>query len=173
VGRELGYRGVQIPTWDTRLFDLKPPPKANLRRRHPRASSQSTASASPNSPHISRSNLSPSIPPTTSPSTASPPRTSRQSEGPPGLAVEQLRCRQSSSNLGLTAHATFSGALAWPYLYPWPQRPAGPDRDRLRRASARGAPSSTSSTSRRRPLLRIHPGEDLHDGITFEMSSSA
>ncbi len=31
----------------------------------------------------------------------------------------------ASSRLGLTAHATFSGALAWPYFYPWPQRPAG------------------------------------------------
>ena len=26
---------------------------------------------------------------------------------------------------GRGAMATFSGALAWPYLYPWPQRPAG------------------------------------------------
>ena len=31
----------------------------------------------------------------------------------------------ASHNLGITEHATFSGALAWPYIYPWPQRPAG------------------------------------------------
>src|SRR4029450_4412479 len=41
-------------------------------------------------------------------------------------AVEQLKlAAKASANLGLTTHATFSGALAWPYLYPWPQRPAG------------------------------------------------
>jgi hypothetical protein len=26
----------------------------------------------------------------------------------------------ASARLGLKAHATFSGALAWPYFYPWP-----------------------------------------------------
>jgi hypothetical protein len=41
-------------------------------------------------------------------------------------AVEQVKlAARASANLGLTAHATFSGALAWPYVYPWPQRPAG------------------------------------------------
>src|SRR5262249_339640 len=41
-------------------------------------------------------------------------------------AVNQVKCAaKASRRLGLTAHATFSGALAWPYVYPWPQRPAG------------------------------------------------
>src|SRR3546814_9518716 len=41
-------------------------------------------------------------------------------------AVEQVKlAAQASRRLGLSAHATFSGALAWPYVYPWPQRPAG------------------------------------------------
>jgi sugar phosphate isomerase/epimerase len=41
-------------------------------------------------------------------------------------AVDQVKqALTASRNLGITAHATFSGALAWPYIYPWPQRPAG------------------------------------------------
>ena len=41
-------------------------------------------------------------------------------------AVEQVKAAAvASRRLGLKAHATFSGALAWPYFYPWPQRPAG------------------------------------------------
>jgi hypothetical protein len=32
---------------------------------------------------------------------------------------------RASRPLGVTEHVTFSGALAWPYFYPWPQRPAG------------------------------------------------
>ena len=32
---------------------------------------------------------------------------------------------KASNRMGLPAMATFSGALAWPFLYPWPQRPAG------------------------------------------------
>ncbi len=41
-------------------------------------------------------------------------------------AVEQVKMALTASkHLGIKAHATFSGALAWPYIYPWPQRPAG------------------------------------------------
>ena len=41
-------------------------------------------------------------------------------------AVQQLKwAAQASQNLGLNAHATFSGALMWHTVYPWPQRPAG------------------------------------------------
>src|SRR6185312_12005974 len=36
-------------------------------------------------------------------------------------AVEQVKlAARASRRLGLSAHATFSGALAWPYVYPWP-----------------------------------------------------
>ena len=41
-------------------------------------------------------------------------------------AVDQvLKALTASKNMDISAHATFSGALAWPYIYPWPQRPAG------------------------------------------------
>src|ERR1700712_4540982 len=41
-------------------------------------------------------------------------------------AVQQLKyAAKASKNLGLDAHATFSGALLWPTFYPWPQRPPG------------------------------------------------
>ncbi len=44
----------------------------------------------------------------------------------PAWATEQLKfAAQASKRLGLKAHATFSGALLWPQMYPWPQRPAG------------------------------------------------
>jgi hypothetical protein len=47
-------------------------------------------------------------------------------KGKQAWAVEQLGfAAKASRNLGLNAHATFSGALAWPFFYPWPQRPAG------------------------------------------------
>nr|WP_315299402.1 sugar phosphate isomerase/epimerase [Raoultella terrigena] len=75
----------------------------------------------------------------------------------------------ASGRLGLTAHATFSGALAWPYFYPWP-----PHNPQL-------LEEAFSELARRwRPILdgfdqqgvdlcyEIHPGEDLHDGVTFE-----
>jgi sugar phosphate isomerase/epimerase len=80
-----------------------------------------------------------------------------------------LLAAKASRNFGLDRHVTFSGSLAWPYLYPWPPRPPG-----LIEAAF------TELARRWRPILdafdqegvdicyEIHPGEDLFDGATFE-----
>ena len=85
-------------------------------------------------------------------------------------AIEQVKlAAKASRNLGLTSHVTFSGALLWPMVYPWPQRPAGLVDMGFQELAHRW-----------RPILdvfedcgvdccyEIHPGEDLHDGVTFE-----
>lgn len=86
-------------------------------------------------------------------------------------AVQQLKYgAKASQNLGIKAHPTFSGALLWHTFHPWPQRPAG-----LVEAGF------TELAKRWTPILNyfdecgvdvcyeIHPGEDLFDGITYEM----
>ena len=41
-------------------------------------------------------------------------------------AVEQVMfAAKASQNLGLDRSVSFPGALVWPFMYPWPQRPAG------------------------------------------------
>ncbi len=85
-------------------------------------------------------------------------------------AIQQLKySAQASHNMGIKAHATFSGALIWHTMYPWPQRPAG-----------LVDTAFTALGNRWLPILdffedygvdvcyELHPGEDLHDGITFE-----
>ena len=86
-------------------------------------------------------------------------------------AVNQLMmAAQASKNLGLTNHVTFSGALAWPYVYPWPQRPAGLVETAFDELANRWKPILDKFDSCGVNLCyEIHPGEDLHDGITFEM----
>ena len=85
-------------------------------------------------------------------------------------AVNQLLlAAKASKNLGLTAHATFSGALAWPYMYPWPQRPAGLVEEAFKELARRWTPILNAFADAGVDLCyEIHPGEDLHDGITFE-----
>jgi sugar phosphate isomerase/epimerase len=71
--------------------------------------------------------------------------------------------------MGLTAHASFSGALAWPFFYPWPQRPAGLIDEAFAELGADGCPFSTRLTKPAWTFAyELHPGEDLHDGATFE-----
>ncbi|MGV3652172.1 MAG: sugar phosphate isomerase/epimerase family protein [Devosia sp.] len=86
-------------------------------------------------------------------------------------AVEQLHlAAKASRNLGLSAHATFSGALAWPYLYPFPQRPAGLVEEAFDELARRWHPILDAFEDEGIDLCyEIHPGEDLHDGVSYEM----
>ncbi len=86
-------------------------------------------------------------------------------------AVQQLHwAAKASQNLGLTEHATFSGALAWPFLYPFPQRPAGLVEEAFDELARRWTPILDAFDENGVDLCyEIHPGEDLHDGITYEM----
>jgi sugar phosphate isomerase/epimerase len=86
-------------------------------------------------------------------------------------AVEQMHlAAKASRNLGLNAHATFSGALAWPYFYPWPARPAGLVEDAFDELARRWKPIlDVFDENGVDVAYEIHPGEDLHDGVTFEM----
>ncbi|MGO4676898.1 sugar phosphate isomerase/epimerase family protein [Bosea sp. 2YAB26] len=85
-------------------------------------------------------------------------------------AVDQLKlAAQASRNLGLATHATFSGALAWPYVYPWPQRPQGLIEEAFSELGRRWTPILDAFDEAGVDLAyEIHPGEDLHDGISFE-----
>jgi sugar phosphate isomerase/epimerase len=85
-------------------------------------------------------------------------------------AVGQLKAAAvASRRLGLNAHATFSGALAWPYFYPWPQRPAGLVEEAFAELGRRWKPILDAfETEGVDVCYEIHPGEDLHDGASFE-----
>ncbi len=86
-------------------------------------------------------------------------------------AVQQLKwAAKASQNLGLNAHATFSGALLWHTVYPWPQRPAGLVETGFTELANRWLPILNTFDENGVDLCyEIHPGEDLHDGETYEM----
>jgi sugar phosphate isomerase/epimerase len=86
-------------------------------------------------------------------------------------AVEQLRlAAKASRKLGLDASVTFSGALAWPYLYPWPQRPPGLIETAFGELARLWKPILDAYEEAGVDLCyEIHPGEDVFDGTTFEM----
>src|SRR5262245_21455336 len=86
-------------------------------------------------------------------------------------AVNQvLLAAKASRRLGLDASVTFSGALAWPYLYPWPQRPPGLIETAFVELAKRWKPILDAYEDAGVDLCyEIHPGEDLFDGTTFEI----
>jgi len=86
-------------------------------------------------------------------------------------AVDQVKkALTASTHLGITSMVSFSGALAWPYVYPWPQRPAGLIEEAFDELARRWRPILDHADECGVDIcFEIHPGEDLHDGDTFEM----
>ncbi|MBT4882875.1 MAG: sugar phosphate isomerase/epimerase, partial [Glaciecola sp.] len=69
-----------------------------------------------------------------------------------------------------SSHASFSGSLLWHTFYPWPQRPAGLVEAGFKELAKRWKPILNSFDEVGCDVCyELHPGEDLHDGITFEM----
>ena len=86
-------------------------------------------------------------------------------------AVGQVKLAATASkNLGLERHVGFTGALAWPYIYPWPQRPAGMIEEAFAELGRRWKPILDHFDACGVSYgFELHPGEDTFDGTTFEM----
>jgi sugar phosphate isomerase/epimerase len=167
----LGFSGVQIPTWDRRLFDLKLAAesqsycddvlgvvaKAGLAITELSTHLQGQLVASHSAYDVLLEGFAPA-------------EIAEDLKARQAWAVEQLGwAAKVSRNLGLTAHATFSGALAWPFFYPWPQRPAGLIDEAFAELGRRWLPILQAFDEVGVDVCyELHPGEDLHDGATFE-----
>jgi len=83
--------------------------------------------------------------------------------------AEMIKVIKAASNLGVSVVPTFSGALLWHTFYPWPQRPAGLVEMGFKELAKRWQPILNAAEDYGIDLAyEIHPGEDLHDGVTFE-----
>ena len=169
---DLGYIGVQIPSWDARLFDLK---KASESKGYcdevKGVLSNHNLSLTELSSHLQGQLVAVHPAYDTAFDGFAAPEVRGNPKARQEWAVNQLMmAAEASKNLGLTNHVTFSGALAWPYVYPWPQRPAGLVETAFDELASRWIPILDQFDKCGVNLCyEIHPGEDLHDGITFEM----
>src|SRR5260370_28147267 len=124
---ELGYKGVQIPSWDARLFDLKRAAESKTYCDEVRGTlSRHRLALTELSTHLQGQLVAVHPAYDIAFDGFAPDSVKGNPPARQAWAVEQLQfAAKASANLGLRAHATFSRALPWPYLYPWPQRPTG------------------------------------------------
>ncbi len=169
---DCGYAGVQVPSWDGRLIDLE---KAAASRDYcdefKGIARENGVEVTELSTHLQGQLV--AVHPAydegfdgfTVPQMRGDPK-ARQA-----WAVDQVRkALTASRNMGLTAMASFSGALAWPYMYPWPQRPAGLIEAAFDELARRWRPILDHAEACGVDVCyEIHPGEDLFDGTTYEM----
>jgi sugar phosphate isomerase/epimerase len=167
----LGFKGVQIPSWDARFIDLAKAAESRSYAEEVKGRLAAHGLAITElSTHL-QGQLVAVHPAYDAAFDGFAPEAVR---GRPAArqewAVEQLRlAARASRHLGLDAHATFSGALAWPFVYPWPQRPAGLVETAFAELARRWRPILDAFDEAGVDLCyEIHPGEDLHDGASFE-----
>lgn len=168
----LGYKGVQIPTWDARLFDLKKAAESRGYCDEIKGMMKSNGvEITELSTHLQGQLVAVHPAYDEAFDGFAPPAVRGNPSARQKWGIEQLHfAAKASANFGLKAHVTFSGALAWPYIYPWPQRPAGLIEAAFNELAKRWKPILDAFDHVGVDLcFELHPGEDLHDGISFDM----
>ena len=167
--KSLGYLGVQLPSWDGRILNVKQAAESKTYCDEVKGRSNGLAITELAS-HL-QGQLVASHPAYDSLFDAfAAPEVQGNPKARAEWAAQQMRyVIQASANMGLSVTPSFSGALMWPYLYPWPQRPAGLVEEGFRELAARWKPILDFADQHGVDIAyELHPGEDLYDGATFE-----
>ena len=169
---DCGYKGVQVPSWDDRFFDLGTAATSQTYCDDFLGQAEANGLAVTElSTHLQGQLVAVNPAYDTAFDTFAADAVKGNPNARQAWAIDQVKMALSASkNMGLTEMASFSGALAWPYVYPWPQRPAGLVEAAFDELAARWRPILDHAEDCGVDICyEIHPGEDLHDGVTFEM----
>ena len=168
----LGYKGVQIPTWDGRLFDLEKAGKSKAYCDEVKGvCADAGVEITELSTHLQGQLVAVHPAYDSQFDGFAPAKVHNNPKARQEWAVSQVKlAAQASRHLGLDTSVSFSGALAFPYLYPWPQRPAGLIEEAFSELARRWKPILDVYQEQGVDIgYEIHPGEDVFDGATFEM----
>lgn len=168
----LGYKGIQVPTWDARCIDLKKAAESKTYCDELKAKfTERGLEITELSTHLQGQLVAVHPAYDLMFDGFAPESVRGNPKARTEWAVEQVKfAAKASANLGLNAHATFSGALLWHTMYPWPQRPAGLVDAGFAELAKRWVPIlDVFDECGVDAGYELHPGEDLHDGVTFEM----
>ena len=167
-----GYKGVEIPSWDGRLIDLdKAAASKDYCDELAGLARENGVEITDLSTHLQGQLVAVHPAYDTPFDNFAAPHVRGNPKARQEWAVDQvMKSITASRNLGIDRSVTFSGALCWPYMYPWPQRPAGLVETAFDELADRWRPIMDHADAHGVDICyEIHPGEDLHDGDTFEM----
>jgi sugar phosphate isomerase/epimerase len=170
--KSLGYKGIQIPTWDSRCIDLEKAATSKTYCEELKALVENHGlQITELSTHLQGQLVAVHPAYDIMFDAFAPDNCKGKPKARQEWAVQQVKwAAQASRNLGIDVSATFSGALLWHTVYPWPQRPAGLVETGFKELGARWKPILDHYDEHGVDCCyEIHPGEDLHDGHTFEM----
>jgi len=167
----LGYKAIQIPTWESRLIDLDKAAESKTYCDELKGKVNSYGlEISELSTHLQGQLVAVNPAYDAMFDAFAPDNVKGKPAARTEWAKEQVKkAITASKHLGIEVHATFSGALMWHTMYPWPQRPSGLVEVGFKELANRWLPILDFAKDNGVNICyEIHPGEDLHDGITFE-----
>jgi sugar phosphate isomerase/epimerase len=170
--KSLGFEGVQIPTWDPRCIDLQKAAESKTYADEIKGIVNSCGmEITELSTHLQGQLVAVNPAYDLLFDGFAPASVHNNPKARTEWAVQQLKYAAiASKNMGITAHATFSGSLLWHTWHPWPQRPAGLVDAGFKELANRWLPILNHFDEHGVDVCyEIHPGEDLFDGITYEM----
>ncbi|ADU72511.1 sugar phosphate isomerase/epimerase [Pantoea sp. At-9b] len=166
-----GFKGVEIPSWDSRLIDLRKAAESQTYVDEILGTlDQYGLTLTDLASHL-QGQLVALHPAFDLPADSfAPPEVHQNPQLRQRWATEQLLlAARASRRFGLTKHVTFSGTLLWPYIYPYPQWPEGLIEEGFNELARRWTPILNAFDEQGVDVCyEIHPTEDLHDGLTFE-----
>ena len=168
---DLGYKGIQIPTWESRLIDLKKAAESKTYCDELKGKVQSYGlEITELCTHLQGQLV--AVHPAYDEmfDNFAPDGYKNNPKKRQAWAVDQLMsAAKASRNLGIDVHGTFSGALLWHTFHPWPQRPPGLVEMGFKELANRWLPILNAFDEQGVDVCyEVHPGEDIHDGVTFE-----
>ncbi|MBP2834023.1 sugar phosphate isomerase/epimerase [Aquimarina sp. U1-2] len=168
---KLGYKGIQIPTWESRLINLDLAAESQTYCDELKGQISSHGlEITELSTHLQGQLVAVHPAYDSMFDNFAPDPYKNNPKERTAWAIEQVKnAAVASQRLGLKVHATFSGALLWHTMHPWPQRPAGLVAMGFEELAKRWLPILNHFDAHGVDICyEIHPGEDLHDGVTFE-----
>jgi sugar phosphate isomerase/epimerase len=168
----IGYKGVQIPTWDGRLFDLKKAASSKTYCDEVKGTlAENGVELTELSTHLQGQLVAVNPVYEAGFDAFAAPEVRGNPKARTKWAVDQVKMgAKACRNLGIDTMVTFSGAFAWPFLYPFPQRPPGMIETAFDELAKRWKPIFDYCDSQGVDVgFELHPSEDLFDGVTFEM----
>ena len=169
---DLGYKGVQIPTWDGRLFDLEKAASSQAYCDEVKGvCAENGVEITELSTHLQGQLVAAHPAYDSQLDGFAPPKVHNNPKARQKWAVDQMMAgARASRNLGLDVSVSFTGSLAFPYLYPFPQRPAGLIEEAFAELGRRWKPILDAYEDAGVDIgYELHPCEDTFDGATFEM----
>lgn len=168
----LGYKAVQIPTWESRLIDLqKAAESVTYAQEIQGIIREAGLEISELSTHLQGQLV--AVHPAYDMlfDGFAPDSVKGKPKARTEWAIQQVKYGATASkHLGLKAHATFSGSLLWHTFHPWPQRPAGLVEEGFSELARRWTPILDHFDACGVDVCyEVHPGEDIFDGTTYEM----